>query len=65
MAKVTEKICPCKDCNYKGCGSYHDNCKDFQEWKDSFHPERKEAVEIYIHTKNAVTKKIARERKRD
>ena len=25
--------CPCADCEKKGCGSYHDNCKPYQEFK--------------------------------
>ncbi len=24
---------PCKDCDRKGCGSYHDECKEYQEYK--------------------------------
>ena len=24
--------CPCKDCNKKGCGSYHDQCDSYQKW---------------------------------
>ncbi len=24
---------PCKDCPKKGCGSYHDQCPDFIEYK--------------------------------
>lgn len=23
---------PCKDCERKGCGSYHDECKVYQEY---------------------------------
>ena len=25
-------ICPCKDCERKGCGSYHDQCEDYQNF---------------------------------
>lgn len=25
--------CPCADCEKKGCGSYHDICKEYQKWK--------------------------------
>ena len=25
--------CPCANCEKKGCGSYHDNCKPYQEYK--------------------------------
>lgn len=24
---------PCKDCERKGCGSYHDKCLDYLQWK--------------------------------
>ena len=25
--------CPCKGCEKAGCGSYHDQCEPYQEWK--------------------------------
>lgn len=25
-------ICPCKDCEKKGCGVYHSQCKEYQEF---------------------------------
>ena len=25
-------ICPCKTCDRKGCGSFHDSCEAYQEW---------------------------------
>lgn len=25
-------ICPCKTCDRKGCGSYHDSCEPYKEW---------------------------------
>ena len=25
-------ICPCKDCEKKGCGEYHDICLNYQKW---------------------------------
>lgn len=25
-------ICPCKECEKKGCGSYHDECVSYLEW---------------------------------
>ena len=31
---MTIKDTPCKDCDRKGCGSYHDECEQFQEWKE-------------------------------
>ena len=24
--------CPCKDCENKGCGSFHDECKPYQNY---------------------------------
>ena len=24
---------PCKDCENKGCGPYHDKCPAYQEWR--------------------------------
>lgn len=32
---------PCKHCNRKGCGSFHDRCKRYQEYKI----ERKNALD--------------------
>ena len=26
------KECPCKKCDRKGCGSYHDVCKEYKGW---------------------------------
>lgn len=25
---------PCRDCERKGCGSYHDECPEHKAWKD-------------------------------
>ena len=25
-------ICPCKDCEKKGCGVYHDKCEEYQKY---------------------------------
>lgn len=25
-------ICPCKECPNKGCGSYHDKCRAYQDF---------------------------------
>lgn len=27
---------PCGKCERKGCGSYHDVCKEYQEWKRDY-----------------------------
>lgn len=26
--------CPCRDCERKGCGSYHSHCEKFTEWQE-------------------------------
>lgn len=26
-------ICPCRNCPRKGCGSHHDDCATYKEWK--------------------------------
>lgn len=28
------RVSPCKSCDRKGCGSYHDECKEYLEWKE-------------------------------
>lgn len=44
-------ICPCKDCENKGCGTYHDQCEKYQqyvEWRNYIHnQERKEKDILY------------------
>lgn len=25
---------PCKNCSKLGCGSYHDKCEPYQQWKE-------------------------------
>lgn len=25
--------CPCKECENKGCGNYHDTCPEYVSWK--------------------------------
>lgn len=27
-------ICPCKDCEKKGCGVYHSKCEKYLKWVD-------------------------------
>lgn len=27
-------ICPCKHCEDAGCGSYHDKCQRYKEWRE-------------------------------
>ena len=33
---------PCKDCPRKGCGSYHDKCPEYQEYKTATKKESEE-----------------------
>lgn len=36
--------CPCKDCEKKGCGAYHDECENYQQFraeKEKEYQERK------------------------
>lgn len=40
---------PCKNCSMKGCGSYHDICEPYQEYKRK--TERKKS-EIEDYSKN-------------
>ena len=44
-------LCPCKDCDKKGCGVYHDECQPYQEfvkWKRAKNDEeRKEKQRVY------------------
>lgn len=35
-------IIPCKNCERKGCGAYHDECEEFQAYKE--HLEKCKAV---------------------
>ena len=39
--------CPCKGCPNAGCGSYHDKCETYQEWKnglDEAHKTREKEI---------------------
>lgn len=38
---------PCKDCEKKGCGSYHDQCEKFKEYKE-FMQNRKVEKQAYL-----------------
>ena len=44
-------ICPCKDCENKGCGTYHDQCEKYQqyvEWRQNLNEaKRKESIILY------------------
>lgn len=28
------RSCPCKECENKGCGSFHDKCPEYVSWKN-------------------------------
>lgn len=47
-------ICPCKDCEKKGCGVYHSKCEkylEFVKWRQSVNEiERKEKKRFYNKT---------------
>lgn len=38
--------CPCKDCERKGCGSYHDICEDYQKFLEQQGRARKQKSNI-------------------
>ena len=43
-------ICPCKDCEKKGCGTYHSQCKpylDYVKWKQSVNAEMRKDKNEY------------------
>ena len=29
-------LCPCKDCEKKGCGAYHAKCEAYLSWKNDY-----------------------------
>lgn len=35
------RVSPCKYCERKGCGSYHDECTDYLEWVEESKKYRK------------------------
>lgn len=39
------KMAPCKDCPKKGCGSYHDKCSDYLEYKRNLEREKQQFKE--------------------
>lgn len=42
-------ICPCKDCEKKGCGAYHSQCKEyieFTEWKKQTNANERQAKQF-------------------
>lgn len=50
---------PCKSCNKKGCGSYHDICPEYQTFKkqnDESYGKRKDKSVINSRTVDAISK---------
>lgn len=35
MAKVYDGACPCKDCENKGCGTFHSKCDKYNSWRST------------------------------
>jgi hypothetical protein len=47
-------ICPCKDCNKKGCGDYHSQCKEYQafaEWRKYVNETQRKEKEFSFNIK--------------
>ena len=43
-------ICPCKDCEKKGCGDYHSQCQEYLEykkWKEQVNEKERKAKMFY------------------
>lgn len=50
--------CPCKDCEKKGCGEYHSNCKpylEYVEWKKEFN--KKERLAKMFFSKSSAKRR--------
>lgn len=50
---------PCKDCENKGCGIYHDECEKYQKFKEyneKISNERAKSVESYLNTTKGAMK---------
>ncbi len=45
---------PCKDCQNKGCGAYHDECPEYQEYKIK-HEQEKEEIRMKNKAENDYT----------
>jgi hypothetical protein len=44
-------LCPCKDCEKKGCGNYHSQCKEYLEykkWKQQVNKKEREEKMFYV-----------------
>lgn len=47
-------ICPCKDCENKGCGVYHDQCEEYQkyvEWRKYVNKKEKDELDKIYNTR--------------
>lgn len=48
---------PCKDCERKGCGAYHSQCKEYLEFQrenEKRYKERKKEAEIIEYRRNCI-----------
>lgn len=39
--------CPCTNCKKRGCGVYHDECKEYKDFVDGKRNERSELIHRY------------------
>ena len=45
-------ICPCKDCEKKGCGNYHSQCQEylgFKKWKEQVNEKERKEKQYYYN----------------
>lgn len=43
-------VCPCKDCDNKGCGVYHSQCQkylEYKKWKEQVNEKERKAKAFY------------------
>lgn len=50
--------CPCKDCEKKGCGVYHDKCEKYQAFKRDSAAEATKKREFYDRKSFRIPKSI-------
>lgn len=59
-------VSPCKKCENKGCGSYHDECKPYQEYKakmDAFNKRKRESLYLDHEMKDMAILKKSKDRR--
>ena len=45
-------ICPCKDCENKGCGAYHSKCekyKEYAKWKKQVNEKERKYKKMFYN----------------